>query len=102
MKHNVYIYILIMAVVTYLIRTLPLTLIKKEIKNKYIRSFLHYVPYVTLSAMTFPAIITATQSPISGTIGLVVAVVLAFLNRSLFTVATAACAAVFLCELFIV
>lgn len=101
MKHNVYIYIFIMAAVTYLIRTLPLTLIRREIKNKFIRSFLHYVPYVTLSAMTFPAIITATQSPVSGAVGLVVAVALALFDRSLFTVATAACGAVFLCELFI-
>lgn len=101
MKNNVYIYILVMAAVTYLIRTLPLTLIRGEIKNTFLRSFLHYVPYVTLSAMTFPAIVTATQSPISGAVGLVSAVVLAFFGRSLFTVATAACAAVFLCELFI-
>ena len=101
MKNNIYIYILIMAAVTYLIRTLPLTLIRGEIKNTFLRSFLHYVPYVTLSAMTFPAIITATQSPVSGAAGLVVAVVLAFFDRSLFTVATSACATVFVCELFI-
>lgn len=101
MKHNVYIYILIMASVTYLIRALPLTLIRKEIKNKFIRSFFYYVPYVTLSAMTFPAILTAAQSPLSGAVGLVTAVVLALFDRSIFTVATAACAAVFLCELLI-
>ena len=60
MKNNVYAYILVMAVTTYLIRVLPLTLIRKPIKNKFIRSFLYYVPYVTLSVMTFPSIITAT------------------------------------------
>ncbi len=69
MKHNIYIYILIMAVVTYLIRVLPLTLIRKEIKNKTIRSFLYYVPYVTLAVMTFPAILDATQSTWSGLCG---------------------------------
>ena len=62
MNHNVYLYILVMAGVTYLIRLLPLTLIKKEIKNVYIKSFLYYVPYVTLSVMTFPAILHATAS----------------------------------------
>ena len=56
MQHNVYIYILVMGIVTYLIRVLPLTLIRKEIKNRFIRSFLYYVPYVTLAVMTFPAI----------------------------------------------
>ena len=62
MKHNIYLYILVMAAVTYLIRVLPLTLIKKEIKNKTVRSFLFYVPYVTLAVMTFPAILTASNS----------------------------------------
>ena len=66
MKYPVYLYIAVMAIVTYLIRMLPLTLIKKEIKNPFIRSFLYYVPYVTLSVMTFPAIIYATASPVSG------------------------------------
>ena len=66
MENNVYIYIIIMAVTTFLIRVLPLTLIRKEIRNKTIRSFLYYVPYVTLAVMTFPAILEATSSPISG------------------------------------
>ncbi len=66
MNHNVYLYILVMAGVTYLIRLLPLTLIKKEIKNVYVKSFLYYVPYVTLSVMTFPAILHATASVWSG------------------------------------
>ena len=63
MQHNIYIYILVMFAVTYLIRVLPLTLIRREIKNKTIRSFLYYVPYVTLAVMTFPAIMEATNSP---------------------------------------
>lgn len=69
MKHNIYIYILVMFAVTYLIRVLPLTLIRKEIKNKTIRSFLYYVPYVTLAVMTFPAIMEATNSPLGRTCG---------------------------------
>lgn len=101
MKNNVFVYILIMAVVTYLIRVLPLILIRGKIRNKFLRSFLHYVPYVTLAAMTFPAILYATQSPISGAIGLVTAIVLALFKRSLFTVSSVACVAVFISELFL-
>ena len=78
MKHNVYIYILAMASVTYLIRVLPLTLIRKEITNKTIRSFLFYVPYVTLAVMTFPSILSATQNVYSALAALVVAIVLAW------------------------
>lgn len=66
MKGNIYWYIFVMAGVTYLIRVLPLTLIRKPIKNKWIRSFLYYVPYVTLAVMTFPGILTATSSVWSG------------------------------------
>ena len=85
--HNVYIYILLMALVTYAIRVLPLTLIRKKIENKTIRSFLYYVPYVTLAVMTFPAIIDATQYPLAGAIALVAAIVFAYFGRSLFFVA---------------
>lgn len=101
MKHNVYIYILIMALVTYLIRTIPLVAIRGEIKNKFIKSFLSYVPYVTLAAMTFPAIMTATKSPISAFLGLLSAVVAALFGKSLFTVAALACTTVFICEAII-
>ncbi len=96
MKHNVYLYILGMWLVTYLIRVLPLTLIRREITNKTIRSFLYYVPYVTLAVMTFPAILTATQSPVSGALALVAGLVLAWLGGSLFQVSVACCAVVFL------
>ncbi|MDD3360823.1 MAG: AzlD domain-containing protein [Hespellia sp.] len=99
MKHNIYIYILIMAVVTYLIRVLPLTLIRKEIKNKTIRSFLYYVPYVTLAVMTFPAILDATQSTWSGLLALLVGMGLAWFGASLFSVSVACCVVVFLLEL---
>ena len=73
MEHNVYLYIAVVALVTYLIRVLPLTLIRREIKNPFLRSFLYYVPYVTLAAMTFPAILHATDSLWSGLAALVAA-----------------------------
>ncbi|MBO4457238.1 MAG: AzlD domain-containing protein [Butyrivibrio sp.] len=99
--NNVYAYILLMAVVTYAIRALPLTLIRKEIKSTFIRSFLYYVPYATLAAMTFPAILSATDSRFSAIAGFAVALILAFYKKSLLTVAGCACAAAFLVELFI-
>lgn len=101
MNHNVYIYILVMAGVTYLIRVLPLTLIRREIKNKTIRSFLYYVPYVTLAVMTFPAILDATNSVWSGLAALIVGILLAWFGRSLFQVAVLSCVVVFVLELFL-
>ena len=100
MSHNIFIYILIMAVVSYAIRVLPLTLIRKQIKNPFIQSFLYYVPYVTLSVMTFPAIIEATQSPLSGAIALAVGIAAAWFGASLFKVAVSCCSVVFIVELF--
>ena len=91
-------YILVMAVTTYLIRALPLTLLKKPIKNRFLKSFLHYVPVACLTAMTFPAILYATENIISGVAGLAVALALAFFKRSLIVVSVASCAAVFLTE----
>lgn len=101
MNRSILIYILIMAGVTYLIRMLPLTLIRKEIKNKTIRSFLHYVPYVTLAVMTFPSILYTTENVYSGLAGFVVAVLLAYLGQSLFKVAVGSCLVVFILELFL-
>lgn len=101
MKGNIYWYIFVMAGVTYLIRVLPLTLIRKPIKNKWIRSFLYYVPYVTLAVMTFPGILTAASSVWSGAAGLLAALSLAFFGASLFQVAVGACGVVFLLELFL-
>ncbi len=100
--NNVYAYILVMAVVTFLIRALPLTLIRKEIKSPFIRSFLYYVPYATLSAMTVPAIFAATKNLWSGVGGFVTALILAYMRKSLIVVAAGACAAVFFIELFLV
>lgn len=99
--HNTYLYIAVVALVTYAIRVLPLTLIQKEIKNRFIRSFLYYVPYVTLAAMTFPAIVTATDSVWSGVAALVVGVLVAWFSGNLFLVAISACSVVFLVELLI-
>lgn len=101
MRTEIFIYILIMAAVTYLIRMLPLTLIRKEITNVYIKSFLYYVPFVTLAVMTFPAILEGTASIWSGMAGFLVAVVLAFFGQSLFKVSISACVVVFIIELFI-
>lgn len=101
MQSNIYIYILIMACVTYIIRALPLTLIKGEIKSTFIKSFLYYVPYVTLAAMVFPSIIFSTESKISALVGFIISVVLSYFERSLITVACCACIGVFLTELVI-
>lgn len=94
----IYIYILVMAVTTYLIRAIPLTLLKKPIRSRFVRSFLHYVPTACLTAMTFPAILYATENMVSGVVGLLVGVVLALARKSLIVVAVASCAAVFLTE----
>lgn len=102
MSHHIYIYILIMAAVSYLIRVLPVTLIRKPIQNQFIQSFLYYVPYVTLAVMTFPAIVEATQSPIAGLAALMVGVLAAWFGAGLFPVALSCCGTVFLLELILV
>lgn len=100
MNHNIYIYTFVMAGVTYLIRLLPLTLIRKEIQSNYIKSFLYYVPYVTLSMMTFPAILEATANIWSALAGFIIALVLAYRKKSLITVSLFSCIMVFIVELF--
>ena len=102
MKHNVYIYLLVMFAVVYAIRALPLTLVRRPIRNRFLKSFLYYVPYVTLAVMTFPAIVEATQSPLAGIAALAVGIVLAWCGAGLFPVAIACCGVVFLLELFLV
>lgn len=101
MNHNPYIYILIMFAVTYAIRFLPITLIQKQIKNRFLCSFLYYVPYVTLSVMTFPAIIGATQNPIAGLLALLAGIFAAYFRAGLFKVAITCCTVVFVAELFL-
>ncbi len=101
MKTNIWLAIAVMALVTYCIRVLPLTLIRREIKNRFIRSFLYYVPYVTLAVMTFPAILGATDSLWSGLAALAAGVIVAYLTGNLFLVSVLCCAVVFLVELFV-
>ena len=93
--------ILTAAVVTYLVRVLPLTLIRKPIRSRFLRSFLYYVPYVTLAVMTFPAILTATASPVAGAAALAVGIITAWKGASLFQVACACCGIVLVLEFFI-
>lgn len=95
---NLYVCIVAMAVTTYLIRLLPMTLLRKPIKSRFVRSFLHYVPYACLTAMTFPAILSSTESMLSGLAALIAAVVLAFWGKSLITVALGSTCAVLLVE----
>lgn len=102
MGHNVYVYIFIMAAVSYAIRCLPMTLIRKPIHSQFVQSFLYYVPYVTLAVMTFPAIVEATQSPISGAAALIVGLIAAWKGASLIAVAGACCGMVFLLELLLI
>ncbi len=101
MRENLYIYIFVAFAVSYLIRVLPLTLIRKPIKNRFIRSFLYYVPYVTLSVMTFPAILEATSSELVGALALICGLVLAFFGASLFPVAILCCLVAFVSEYFL-
>lgn len=100
MTHNTGLYIAVMAGVTYAVRVLPLTLIRRRIKNRFLRSFLYYVPYVTLSVMTFPAILEATQTPVAGAFALAAGVVLAWCGAGLFSVSAGCCAVVLVTELF--
>lgn len=100
MENNTWIYIFLMAAATYTVRVLPLTLLQKPIRNRFFRSFLFYVPYVTLAVMTFPAILHAARSPIAGGAALVLGIVSAWLGAGLFPVALICCGTVFVLELF--
>ena len=101
MSRNV-LYIAVMALVSYTIRVLPLTLIRKPIRNTFIQSFLYYVPYVTLAVMTFPAIVQATQSTASGILALIIGVIMAWRGAGLFKVALSCCAIVLVSEFFLI
>lgn len=101
MTHNIYLYLAIMGGVTLAIRILPLTLIRRQVQNTFLRSFLYYVPYVTLAAMTFPAILHATDSLWSGLAALVAGVLVAWFSGNLFLVAASGCVVVFLVELLL-
>ena len=96
--NNTWVYILCMAAVTFLIRVIPLTLIRKPINNRFLKSFLYYVPYVTLAVMTFPAIVDATGYPLAGLIAFLLAIFLAYIGKGLFFVSVSACVTVFILE----
>ena len=96
-----WIYILVAFAVIYLIRVLPLTLIRRPIRSRFLRSFLYYVPYVTLSVMTFPAIVNATDSPLAGALALVAGIALAWIGANMITVSAACCLVVFIAELIV-
>ena len=98
---RLFFYILVMAGSTYLIRMLPLVIFKKKITNRFFRSFLFYIPYTVLAAMTFPAILGATATPVSAAAGLAVALVTAYFELGLLPVALLSCLSVFLLELFL-
>lgn len=95
---NIWIYLLIMAMVSYAIRVTPMVFLRKRIESKTIRSFLFYVPYVTLAVMTFPAILEATKTPVSGLLALIAGILMAFFGRSLLEVALLCCLVVFVSE----
>ena len=95
---NIYVYIFTMALTTYLIRVLPLTIFRKPIRSRFLRSFLHYVPYACLTAMTFPAILSSTASILSGAAALMVAIILAYRGKSLIVVAVSSSVAVLIVE----
>ena len=102
MNHNIYASILVMFLTIYAVRALPLTLIRKEIKNPFIQSFLYYyVPYVSLSVMTFPSILSATGNQITGIIGFAAGVILAWIDGNLFRVSIGACVAVYIAEMIV-
>ena len=90
----------VMSLTTYLIRVTPMVVFRKKITNRFIRSFLYYVPYAVLSAMTFPAIFASTGSTVGATVGCIVAVALAWFNRGLLTVAVGAVAAAYVVQMF--
>lgn len=99
-KHSIIICILLAIITTNLIRVVPMILIKGQISNRFLRSFLYYVPYVTLAVMTFPAIIETTLSPLSGIVALIVGIIAAWRWLGLFPVAAICCAIVYLMDNF--
>ena len=101
MKHNIYLSLLVMFATIYAVRALPLTLLRREIKNKFIRSFLYYVPYVSLSVMTFPSILSATGNQITGIVGFAAGVILAWIDGNLFRVSIGACVVVYIAEMIL-
>ncbi len=102
MRGNINLYILIMFAVSYVIRALPVTLIRRKIRSPFLRSFLYYVPYVTLAVMTFPAIMDSTQTPVAGLLALAAGIAAAWFGASLFQVASLCCVVVLLAEFILI
>ena len=100
--HSKWIYILVMFAATYLVRVLPLTIFRKQIKSRFVQSFLYYVPYVTLALMTFPAMIDATQSPLAGALALAAGIIAAVAGAGLLPVSAICCAVVLATELVVI
>ena len=98
---NAYVYIIGMWLLTAIIRILPLLILRRPIRNRFLRSFFHYVPYVTLAVMTFPAIVNATNSPLAGALALVAGIILAWIGANMITVSAACCVVVLILELFV-
>ncbi len=96
--NRITLYIIVMAATTLLVRVIPVLLIRKEIKNRFIKSFLFYVPYVTLAVMTFPTIIECTKSPIAGAAALVGGILAALKKINMFIVAIICCVIVLVLE----
>ena len=98
---SAYFYIIGMCLITAVIRILPLLVLRRPIRNRFLKSFFYYVPYVTLSVMTFPAIVNATANPVAGAVALIAGIVLAWIGANMITVSAACCVVVFILELFI-
>ena len=98
---NAYVYIIGMWFLTAIIRILPLLILRRPLKNRFLRSFFYYVPYVTLAVMTVPAIVNATASPLAGAVALVAGIILAWIGANMITVSAACCVVVLILELFI-
>lgn len=99
--HNFFIYLAVMAAVTYIVRMLPFVLIKRKLENRFLISFLYYMPYAVLTVMTFPAILSSTGNTLSSLAGLAVGLLLSYFERSLVFVAVASCCAAFITNMFI-
>ena len=97
-KQSIIVCILLAIITTNLIRVVPMLLIKGQISNRFLRSFLYYVPYVTLAVMTFPSMVQATVSPVSGAVALITGIVAAWRGLGLFSVAAICCAIVYLMD----
>lgn len=98
---SAYVYIIGMCLITAAIRILPLLILRRPIRNRFLRSFFYYVPFVTLSVMTFPAIVMATSNPAAGVAALILGIILAWIGANMITVSAACCMIVFILELII-